>query len=559
MDPNETTVLIVGAGPTGMTASLALTRLGVPHRLVERRADPLRAPAAHAVNARTFEVFRQLGANMRAIDSICAPVEDAGFVYWVGKLGDEPFERVPYERQGDEVLAVTPTPLRNLSQHKLEPVLLESLSAAGAPEPEFGVQWLAAVQDAQGVVSRVRSGDGHEIEIRSRYLLAADGAGSPIRKWLGIEPIGPQRIQSFVMIHLEANFRTVVGAHPGVLYWVCDPDAAGTFVAHDIDREWVFMQPWDPETESVDDYDRERCAGIVRGALRDAAVPFAIRTISTWTMTSQVAERYRDGQVFLVGDAAHRFPPTGGLGLNSGVQDAHNLCWKIAMVERGKAAAGLLDTYEEERRPVAQNNASQSLDNAMRMIEVFEALGASAPEAERRAAYTHAISDPAAREQLESAIRGQAEHFDMLGLQLGFSYEAGALVPDGTERAQVGNPVREFVPTCRPGARLAHGWVRRGGERLSTLDLVAADRMALFVGANGDAWQEAAASEAASVEVLRWGIDVEDPEDWWGAVARMHEAGALLVRPDQHVAVRAQHADPEALAGWLREVLAKTP
>ena len=175
-------------------------------------------------------------------------------------------------------------------------------------------------------------------------------------------------------------------------------------------------------------------------------------------MTCQVAERYRDGRVFLVGDAAHRFPPTGGLGLNTGVQDAHNLAWKLAAVLSGAAAPALLDTYETERRPVAQYNADQSLQNAMRLFEVPQALGLSDDAEVSRRCFAETIADPARRREVAAAIEHQAEHFDMLGLQLGFSYEAGALVPDGTDRPlprESGARVRADEPArSAPAARL---------------------------------------------------------------------------------------------------------
>src|SRR5262249_16711010 len=153
------------------------------------------------------------------------------------------------------------------------------------------------------------------------------------------------------------------------------------------------MHPWDPDREAIADYSEAACGAIVRRALGTDAYPFTIRTVRPWTMTAQVAARYRDGRVFLVGDAAHRLPPTGGLGLNTGVQAAHNLVWKIAAVERGWAGDALLDTYEAERRPVAQRNADVSLQNAIRLGEVYQAL--------------------AAEGALRAAIANQAEHFDM--------------------------------------------------------------------------------------------------------------------------------------------------
>ncbi len=545
MERIDVPVLVVGAGPTGMITALLLRRLGVPALVVERRGGPQRAPAAHAVNARTFEIWRQAGVDMDALAAASTSPADAGSTCWVTKLGGEVLGRLPYERQGDDVLAVTPTPLRNLSQHRLEPILLDALIESGAPAPRYGHRWMSAEADADGVTSLLQEGDtGRTYEVRSRYLVAADGAGSPVRKWLGIAAVGPERLQSFVMIHFEADLRPLVRDCPGVLYWICDPDCTGVFVAHDIDREWVFMHGFDPDTESAQSYTPERCEALVRRALVTPEVDITVRTISTWVMTCQVAERYRDGRVFLVGDAAHRFPPTGGLGLNTGVQDAHNLAWKLAAVLDGDAPATLLDTYETERRPVAQYNAEQSLQNAMRLFEVSRALGFDPDTAVARRNFAAIVGDPDRRREVAAAIDNQAEHFDMLGLQLGFTYEHGALVPDGSAKPAGGNPVRDFVPSSRPGSRLPHGWLGRG----SSLDLIRYDRLTLLVGAEGGPWLEAARALGAQVECVRIGADVPDPDGWWSRVAGMGPGGALLVRPDQHVAFRARDtvADPSA-------------
>ncbi len=552
----EVPVLIVGSGPVGLTASILLSCLGIAYRTLERRAVPQPAPAAHVVNARTFEILRQAGVDMAPFNAASKSPADAGFVYWVTKLGGEILGRLPFERQGEDVLAFTPTPLRNLSQHRFEPLLLDALRAFGATMPDYGHRWESAEQDADGVTSRVSvAQSGESYEIRSRYLLAADGAGSPVRKWSGIAQLGPERLQSFVMIHFTANLRHLVRHNPGVLYWISDPECQGTFVAHDIDREWVFMHAWNPESESAESYDKVRCEALVRRAVASAALDLDIRTVSTWHMTCQVAERYRAGRVFLVGDAAHRFPPTGGLGLNTGVQDVHNLVWKLAAVENGLAAPALLDTYESERQPVARYNADQSLQNAMRLMEVPAAMGFNQDIDVARQQFQQAITDPERRDAISAAIANQAEHFDMLGLQLGYTYETGALLGDDSEKPTAANPVRDFIPSSRPGSRLPHGWLQRGDQQISSLDLIAVDRPTLLVGREGQVWVDAARSLGAAIRCVQLGEQVMDEKDWWGTVAEMHADGALLVRPDQHVAFRAASA-PANLSTLLGEALA---
>lgn len=522
-------VLIVGAGPTGLTAALLLDRLGCSVAVVERREGPQRAPAAHAINARTFEIWRQIGLDVDAIRALAQDPADAGFVHWVTKLGGEVIGTLPYERQGDEQLAITPTPLRNLSQHRLEPLLRRELADRGITV-RYSHTWRSCEQGEASVVSLVDGPDGQAV-VTSRWLLACDGASSLVRRSTGIEPEGPHRIQSFIMIHLSADLRATVHPHPGVLFWVCDPASGGAFVAHDLDREWVYMLPYEPDDEDASVYTTERCEHLVRAALDDPTTPFEVLAVAPWVMTAQVAERYRDRRILLVGDAAHRFPPTGGLGLNTGVADAHNLGWKLAAVLRGDAAPELIDTYETERRPVAVRNAEASLINALRLIEVPIALGADGDPTVSAANMAERLADPVSRAEIDTAIADQAEHFDLLGLQLGYVYgpESSGLANGGPAEA---DDVRSYVPSSRPGGRLPHGWVRRDGRTCSTLDLVPLDRSVVIGGA---------ACTRRAID-LRVGVDVDDADDWWHRILGLPDSGWIDVRPDQHIATRSPTA-----------------
>lgn len=537
-------VLIVGAGPTGLMASLLLEQQGVETCLIERRAGPQRSPAAHAVNARTLEICRAAGVDMSRVARAAADPADAGFVYWVTKLGGRVLGRLPYEQQGDDQLDVTPTPLRNLSQSHFEPILIDSLAKRGGRAPEWGCEWLRSSQDDEGVLSLVRDlASGEEREIRSRYLIAADGAGSGLRKSLGIEVVGPARIQSFVMVHFRARLRGLPEVPPGVLFFVCDPGSGGgVFVIHHLDREAVYMFPFDPETESEADFDAQRCAGLVREALEDPSLPFEIAGVSSWAMTAQVAQRYRSGRIFLAGDAAHRFPPTGGLGLNSGVQDAHNLAWKIAAVEAGWAPSALLESYECERRPVAQRNADQSLGNALKLFEVPVSLGITDFSDASRARMHATLESADGLAKVEDSIASQAEHFDMPGLQLGFCYEEGAVLRQPGDAAPP-LQVRRFEPSGCPGARLPHAWLHgeRGGESL--LDRLPLDRFALVIGPRGSRWREAlGGGDVPPMETLELSTELLPDLAAWLDRVGIGEDGALLVRPDQHIAWRSASA-----------------
>lgn len=550
----DTPVLIVGAGPVGLMSALLLARQGVRCRIIERRPGPQRAPAAHVVNARTLEICRAAGVDMDALAAVSKPPHDAGFVRWVTTLSGPELGCLPYERQLDEVLEVTPTPLRNLSQHRFEPILVETLARAGV-EVAWGHTWQQATSDADGVTSTINGPDG-PYTISSRWLLAADGAGSRVRKATGIEPIGPDRLQCFIMIHFEANLRSLVKDRPGILFWTVDPDALGTFVAHDIDSTWVFMHPYDPDTEAVASYTDAACRAIVQRALGTDTVPFTIRTISPWTMTAQVVEHYRAGRIFLVGDSAHRFPPTGGMGLNTGVQDAHNLVWKLAAVEHGWATDALLETYSVERQPIAVNNSDVSLRNAARLMEVYQAVGAFGDAHDKQRALAALRDDPAVQRAVRDAIANQAEHFDMLGLQLGVSYPSGALAGTPTLPVPAHDPVREFVPIADVGHRLPHAWVTRDGARCSTLDLLELDHCTLLTTAAGrEAWRAAAAGvERVPLRCLVIGQDFVDTDGSFTERLALGRDGALLIRPDQHIAWRT--TDAAAAPARLRSAIA---
>lgn len=541
-------VLIVGAGPVGMLGGILASRHGLSSLVVERRDGPQTSPAAHVVNARTYEICRQAGLDMDRIHAAGKDTADAGHVNFVTRLNGDLIGRLPFERQGDGCLEFTPTPLRNLSQHRFEPILVDELRSAPGAELRYHHQWEHSEQLDDAVVSDVLDLDtGETSRVRSRYVIGCDGAGSRVRKLLGIEMVGPPLIQCYLMIHFGADLRALTADRPGVLHFVLDPEAPGTFIAHDVESDWVFMHAIDPSTESIDDYTDDRCLAIVERAA-GTELDAEILGKGTWWMSSQTVDSMGEGRIFLAGDAAHRFPPTGGLGLNSGAQDIHGLMWRLGAITTGRASAALLDSYETERIPVAQNNAHQSLTNAIKLVELPAALGTDAePTSERLHA---SLADPSKAAEIAAAVELQREHFDLFGLQLGYIYGAGALVPEEPP-AEPSSP-SEYEPTAHPGARMPHAWLREVGGT-STLDLVPLDRPVLFSFGDHDVWADALG--VADVSTVRVGVDTPALNSWRQA-CDVDDTGALLVRPDHHVAWRARNVARSPELGRALDVVA---
>lgn len=318
----HTPVLTVGAGPAGLFASILLSRLDIDHIIVERRTGPQPAPAAHVINTRTMEILRCAGFNTADFYALNKHA-DAEFVSWVTGPRDKAigkFSFVEDEKRQAKRFAASPEHVTNISQNLFERALSDLIADQVI---RYDHSWQEFVE---GDTHRVRVLDekGTAYEVTADFVLAADGAASGIARSLGITKIGPESLATFLNISCEVDLTELAAQQRSLLYWCLSPHTPGILIVHDPKRLTVYMRPVFEPFESIADYDDARCEALLKELFRpDVAVKVSFKGI--WQMTAQVAERFSSDKVFLIGDSAHRFPPTGGLGLNSGAGDVHNL------------------------------------------------------------------------------------------------------------------------------------------------------------------------------------------------------------------------------------------
>jgi len=530
----EVDVLIAGGGPVGLTASILLSRVGVSTLLVERHPSTSIHPKARGINARTMEIFRQCGVE-DAVRAAGLPPERARFIVWTRSLAGEELERRIPGRAREEAARITPVRSCLCAQDDLEPVLRRYAESLGPGALAFDTELAGFEQDADGVTATLRARAG-DTRVRARYVIAADGARSRVREALGIALHGTPALYRSINVLLNADLTPWTAHRPAALYFIEQPGLKATFLTINGVNRWGFLVNNLPPDGDAEEYTPERCAAVVRQAAGVPDLAVEILGAVPWVAAALVAERYRRGRVFLAGDAAHHMPPTGGFGLNTGVQDVHNLAWKLAAVLQGRAGPALLDTYEDERLPYGRAITEQSLINA-------RSLGRGGPE--QTAAPAAALARP--------------EFLNELGMIFGTAYESAAVVPDGTPPPKVENAVTDYRPSARPGHRAAHAWISREGVRQSTLDLLG-HRFVLLAGPSGAAWCEAARATArahgVALDALTVGPDgdLDDPEGRWLDLWEIEREGAVLVRPDGQVAWRRRGAVPDA-AAEMRRVL----
>jgi 2-polyprenyl-6-methoxyphenol hydroxylase-like FAD-dependent oxidoreductase len=525
----RTPVLIAGAGPAGLVTALGLARQGVRSMIVERHAGTSIYPRATGVSLRSMEIFRALGveAEIRAHSLDARPTMSLAESLASAEHVEAPLG-FPTEAQAD---AVSPTRPAISPQDHVEPVLVRALRAAGLTELQFNTELVGMSQDAAGVRATVVDRmSGEQSVVAARYLVGADGGRSTVRDLLGIEAVGPTDLEQYATVLFRAPLWPVLGDRRHALYLV-GPERRSVIVPMGLDDRWMFATPTDRATAESIAADEARSIALVREATGVPDLDVEVIASMPITFVAQVASRWRDGNVFLIGDAAHRMPPFGGRGMNTAIADAHNLAWKLAWVIQDVADRRLLDSFEAERGPVGRRNVELALAR----------YGGDA-------------------EAAQPSPDGLAE-------DMGYVYGSGAIAGDA-------------------GTRAPHAWLRHDGGRVSTVDLFG-DRLVLLANGAGGAWRMAVnalrgtgyvlAGLAAlgpampifpppPLSVIPVGGALVDRDGSFAKAYGLEPGGAVLVRPDGHIAARWTSAPVDhrsalvdAVAVALGQAVAKAP
>jgi len=579
-----TDVLIIGTGPAGSATAALLSTYGVENMVINRYRWLANTPRAHITNQRAMEVIRDLGRE----------VEDEVYIYGTGQdlmgenvfctsLAGEEIGRLktwgthPLSRAEHQLSS--PSLMNDCPQTFMEPILFKTACSRGT-QARMSTEYVSHEQDADGVTTTCRDRlTGKELTVRSKFLVGADGGNSMVAQHIGLPFEGKMGVAGSMNIIFKADLSRYVAHRPSVLYWVLQPGSNVGGIGMGLVRmvrpwnEWLINWGYDIN-EGVAHVDDAYAEGVARDLIGDPDIDIEITSVSTWTVNNCYAARAHKGRVFCMGDAIHRHPPSNGLGSNTSIQDSFNLAWKLAMVVKGQAGPALLDTYSDERAPVAKQIVTRANQSIEEFGPIFGALGLlesidpvkmqqnmdarcdDTEEAERQ------------RDAIRKAIAFKSYEFDAHGVEMNQRYRSDAVVTDGQpEPAFARDAELHYQPTTWPGARIPHVWVfAADGSKVSTLDLTGKGRFAILTGIGGQGWVEAA--EVVGKEL---GIDIAchtigPRQQWqdftgdWSRASEVRDSGAVLVRPDHHVAWRAEArvADPAAeLRRVLKSILAR--
>jgi 2-polyprenyl-6-methoxyphenol hydroxylase-like FAD-dependent oxidoreductase len=528
----EVPVLIAGGGMIGLSMAMFLAQQGVRSLAVERMRGGSPLPRAGHFHLRTIELFRLAGIEQEVRAQSEADFVPEGSIIAMDSLsGRKLADIIPGLNVGvDDTL----TPVRRLfvNQPGLERILRKRAAEVGA-ELRNGCELVAFEQDSGGVTATVRNLDtGTDSRIRAQYLIGADGAHSKVRELLGIPMDGRGVFSNSMTIYFQADLWPQLGDKPLSVIYINNPVFGGFFrLRKDCQSGFLAVNTvGDPKADpqkaanAAADISEPRLIELVRAGVGVPDLPVKIDGVARWRATSDVARRFQDGRVFVIGDAAHLMPPNGGFGGNTGFHDAHNLAWKLALVLKGAAGPALAETYEAERRPVAKLTVEQAYTRYVTRTATY--LGATD--------YEPLVPD--------------------FNIELGYIYHSPAIVPDDDDSKQHDDPRQT---RGRPGSRAPHIFVERDGKRFSLIDLFGRN-FVLLAGPAGTDWCPAAqraASRFAGLELdahCVGGAALQDPEDRFCPAYGVTPAGACLVRPDGFVAWRTTGGAPNRDALLVR-------
>ena len=506
MQTIDVPVLIVGAGPIGLSTSLFLAQHGIRSLVVERHPGTSIHPRARGINMRTMELFKQLGLE-RQIRAAGKALADNHLFLVVESLAGTEHRRFSTRTAPDAQASndqFSPTYWCMCAQDELEPILVSALHTTES-ELRFSSELVSFEQDDTSITARIKDRTtGREYAVCAQYMVAADGASGSIRTKLNIAASGRGTLSRHINTYFRADLSALVQDRHFILCFVDNPEVQGVLVSVNNSDRWLLNIPYSTEND-IKDFTPAYCTKLVRKAIGIPDIAVEILGILPWEAAVRVADSFQQQRIFLAGDAAHVMPPNGAFGMNTGVQDAHNLAWKLATVLHGQADPALLATYDAERRPVAYLTTTQAglrSDNN-----------------------TH-------RDQTTGPGM-----LDDVVVMLGYQYRSTAIIAED----QKADTMQRLDLHGQPGTRAPHVWLERQGKRISTLDLFTT-HFVLLTGPDGVAWRDGAAGAAASLGILldfyKVGpaADLIDPSGDWCAAYGISPTGATLVRPDGFVA-----------------------
>ena len=520
MAQEHVSVLIVGAGGAGLSLSLLLQQQGILSVLIERRSDVSWFPRARNLNFRTLEVFRGLGLEAEVL----AAGTHFSQTFRKETLASSEREEFPAIEQAlhivdhPETLSPEP-PFWYCPQSRLEPLLLAEARQRGGTV-RYNTELVSFTQDEQGVTATMMDrATGTSSVMHADYLAACDGAHSHVREALGVKGEGLGALDEYyIFVYFRADWGELIRGYESDAILIENSAVRGFFLITDEDRG-MFMITYAPSKgESAEDYTAERCKDLILKGIGKPDLAVEVVDITPWQPAQLVAEHFQQGRVFLVGDAAHTMPPKLGLGVNTAIQSAQNLAWKLAAVLHGQATSQLLTTYQTERHPVGRLASEQSL------------VGPAA-----------SLLTPGSDDRLLPAEK----RVSLFSLIAGYRYRSEAIVSEDPPPSTPGSVELMASPafTGEPGTRVPHLWLERGGQRLSTLDLLAGP-FVLLTGPDATAWHETARAVAVGQRIglatysIGADADLRDLENGWQTKMGMSSQGAVLVRPDGFVAWR---------------------